>query len=537
MKKYRSTSIIALLLSGVLALSGCSNPAPSASNTEGSGTAAPSASTTPDTAAVGATELKYALGQAVSTLDPHLSVGGSNGAVILNIFEGLYAFNSKLEPVPMLAESTDVSEDGKTYTFHLRQGVKFHNGKEMKAEDAAASLNRWKTLAPRAKNSFGESLFKAEDDYTVSLTLASPQNDTLAQLSHVLNFAAIMPKEVVEGASPEGITEFIGTGPYKFVEWKKDQYIDVETFADYQSVEGEPDGFSGKKEPGIEKLRFALVTDTSTRFNSFLTGEYSFVDISLDQLPQVEGQKGIEIIKEISSDYNVVYNKKSPVFSNLTNRQAVNAVLNVEDILLGTVSTPELYELNSSYMFKANAVWHSDAGSDQYNLNNPELAKELLQKSGYKGEEVVLLTTKDLGGKFYNATLVVQSQLESIGIKTRVDTYDYATMLTKRADKNVWDIYVGGFSVPTTPSQLLYFNATYGFADDAKLAELLKASTSALTPEAIKAANDALQQYAWEYLAVSKIGDTLAYYAIRDELQGLILYAGYPNLGNVKVLK
>ncbi|WP_161601348.1 ABC transporter substrate-binding protein [Paenibacillus luteus] len=535
MNKLRQSTAIILLLSALIFVYGCSNNSGTNTPTQSPGNEAPAATDTTDKP--GATELKYALGQAVSTLDPHLSVGGSNGAVILNIFEGLYAFNSKLEPVPMLAESTDVSEDGKTYTFHLRQGIKFHNGKEMKGEDVAASLNRWKDKAPRAKNSFGDSSFEVVNDYTVALKLTAPQNDTLAQLSHVLNFAAIMPKEVVDSAAPEGITEYIGTGPYKFVEWKKDQYIDVEKFADYQSQGSEPDGFSGKKIPQIEKLRFSLVTDTSTRFNSFLTGEYNFVDIDLDNLPQVEGQPGIEIIKSISSDYNLVYNKKSPVFSILTNRQAVNTALKVDDILLGTVSTPELFELNSSYMFKNNTTWYSDAGSDQYNLNNPEKAKELLKQSGYDGREIVFLTTKDLGGKFYNATLVVQAQLENIGFKTRVDTYDYATMLTKRADAGVWDIYVGGFTVPTTPSQLLYFNPTYGFADDAKLAELLRASTSAITPEAVKAANDALQQYAWEYLAVSKIGDTFTYYAIRDELQGLILYAGYPNLGNVKVLK
>ncbi|OMF38319.1 hypothetical protein BK133_01980 [Paenibacillus sp. FSL H8-0548] len=531
MTKVRQSTFIILVLSAMIFVYGCSNN--SASNQPASSNT-PAASDAADKP--GATELNYALGQAVSTLDPHLSVGGSNANVILNVFEGLYAFNSKLEPVPMLAESTEVSEDGKTYTFHLRQGIKFHNDKEMKAEDVAASLNRWKEKAPRAKNSFGDSNFDVVDEYTVALKLTAPQNDTLAQLSHVLNFAAIMPKEAVDSAAPEGITEYIGTGPYKFVEWKKDQYIDVEKFADYQSVAGEPDGFSGKKEPQIEKLHFSLVTDTSTRFNSFLTGEYSLVDVSLDNLPQVENQPGIEIIKSTSSDYNLVYNKKSPVFSNLINRQAVNTALNVEDILLGTVSTPDLFELNPSYMSKANVNWYSEAGSDQYNLNDPEKAKELLKQSGYDGQEIVFLTTKDLGGTFYNATLVVQSQLEKIGFKTRVDTYDYATMLTKRADSGVWDIYVGGFTVPTTPSQLLYFNPTYGFADDAKLAELLKASTSALTPEAIKTANDALQQYAWEYLAVSKIGNTFTYYAIRDNLQGLILYAGYPNLGNVKVL-
>lgn len=251
MTKVRQSTFIILVLSAMIFVYGCSNN--SASNQPASSNT-PAASDAADKP--GATELNYALGQAVSTLDPHLSVGGSNANVILNVFEGLYAFNSKLEPVPMLAESTEVSEDGKTYTFHLRQGIKFHNDKEMKAEDVAASLNRWKEKAPRAKNSFGDSNFDVVDEYTVALKLTAPQNDTLAQLSHVLNFAAIMPKEAVDSAAPEGITEYIGTGPYKFVEWKKDQYIDVEKFADYQSVAGEPDGFSGKKNRKLKSFTF-----------------------------------------------------------------------------------------------------------------------------------------------------------------------------------------------------------------------------------------------------------------------------------------
>ncbi|MDF2662126.1 MAG: putative secreted protein, partial [Paenibacillus sp.] len=243
MRRYRHLLLVGLV-AALFAVWGCSDKS---STDPGSGNA--SSGTAGDTAGQAvATDLKYPLSQTIPTLDPHLSLGGSNATVVLNVFEGLFAFNSKYEPVPMLAESYELSADGKTYTFLLRKGVKFHNGKEMKAEDVAASLNRWKDKAARAKSSFGDSQFAVQDDYTVLLNLKNPQNDTLAQLSHVLNFAGIMPKEVIDSAAPEGVNAYIGTGPFKIVEWKKDQLVHVTLFEQYQSLKTAADGFSGKKE-------------------------------------------------------------------------------------------------------------------------------------------------------------------------------------------------------------------------------------------------------------------------------------------------
>ncbi|MCW3790433.1 ABC transporter substrate-binding protein [Paenibacillus sp. LS1] len=518
-----------MALVAVLLLAGCSSGGSSTETGSGSDSAS---GDTP--AAAAATELKFPLTQTIPTLDPHLSLGGSNATIGLNIYEGLFAFNSKYEPVPNLAESYEVSEDGKDYTFHLRQGVLFHNGKEMKAEDVTASLNRWKDLAPRAKSSFGESTFNVVDDYTVQLKLNEPKNDILAQLSHVLNFAAIMPKEIVDAAGPEGVKEYIGTGPFKFVEWKTDQYVHVSKFDDFKPVDTPADGFSGHKEALVNDVYFTLATDNATRFSSFLAGDFDYIDIGVDNLPQVENDPEISLVKDLSTDFNLVFNKKSPLFSNLKNREAVAAVINAEDILLGITSTPELYRLNPSYMYTENTKWYSEAGSEAYNQNNPDKAKQLLQDAGYNGEVVRLLTTKDTG-TFYSATLMLQSQLESIGVKTQIDIYDYATMLTKRADAGAWDIYLGPFIVPSTPSQLLYLNPTYGFADDAKLAELLSKATAAQSDEDIQAANDELQAYEWTYLAAIKIGDVYKYSAIRKNIEGLTTLYGIPNLANTRV--
>lgn len=538
MSKLYRILIAGLLAASLLAVYGCSSASNSSGGASGSASGNPSvpASASSDTAEELATELRFPLAQQVPTLDPHLALN-TNVYVTLNIFEGLFAFDSNFQPVPMLAESYDLSEDGKTYTFHLRQGIKFHNGKEMKAEDVAASLNRWKELAGRAQSSVGESEFAVKDDYTVELALDNPRNDILAQLSHVLNNAAVMPKEVVEAAGADGVKEYIGTGPFKFVEWRQDQYVHVAKFDEYKPVEAPASGLSGKKEAFLQNVYFDIVPDSATRFASFLAGTYDYVDVSLDNLPQVESLPDVRIDKNLGSDINLVFNKKSPLFSDIRYRQAVAAVTDADEILLGAVSSPDLYRLNPSYMYVENTTWHSEAGKENYNQKNPDKAKQRLQEAGYSGQEVVLLTTKELGGTFYNATIVVQKQLESIGVKTKLDINDFATLLKKRADPNAWDIYVGLFTMPSTPSQLLYLNPTYGFADDAKLAELNEKLTEAATPEEIKAANDSLQQYQWEYLAAVKIGDTYSQSATRDKLTGLVTLAGYPNLANTKLLK
>ena len=125
----------------------------------------------------------------------------------------------------MLAESYEVSDDGMVYTFKLRQGVKFHNGEEMKADDVVASMNRWLELSAKANTLIGGSVFEEVDDYTVKMTANQASSDIIMILASPIQFAAIYPKEVVESASEEGIKEYIGTGPYKLAEWKQDQYV------------------------------------------------------------------------------------------------------------------------------------------------------------------------------------------------------------------------------------------------------------------------------------------------------------------------
>lgn len=213
------------------------------------------------------------------TLDGHVTTAIVSMEISRNIFESLVALDENLEAKLLLAEKIDRSEDGTTYTFHLHQGVKFHNGKEMKAENVVASMNRWLDRSP-IKDILEENAFKKEDEYTVVIEMEEPMADLLDIIAGLGRgqYTPIMPKEIIEAAPAEGVEEYVGTGPFQFDEWKQDQYIKLTKFEEYVSPEGEPSGMVGKREVLVDDLYYYFVPDDSTRLAGIQTGEYEIAD-------------------------------------------------------------------------------------------------------------------------------------------------------------------------------------------------------------------------------------------------------------------
>jgi peptide/nickel transport system substrate-binding protein len=480
--------------------------------------------------------IRYPVTATIPTLDPHISPSGVVANIDANIYETLVALDESLTPQPALAESWTTSEDGRTWTFALREGVLFHNGDALTAADVAASLNRWKSVTARARTLLGDSEFTVVDDLTVSVELAAPRGDLLAQLANPLQFAAIMPAPIAETAPAEGVTEYIGTGPYEFSAWNVDQNVELTRFDDYTGVDAEPSGYAGRKEAPTENLVFEFVTDSSTRFSAFLSGEYDFVDVSTDNLPQVENDDEVTVNRELGTGYVVVFNMTSPFASILANREAVNSALNADDFMTAVVSDPDLYRLNPSYVYEENTAWWTDAGSEGvYNSADLDAAREKLVESGYDGSEVTILTSHDYGEVYYKSAVILQSQLQSIGVNAVLDIYDYATLIEKRNALDEWDIYAGAFLVPSTPSQLLYLTPNYGGNDDPEVARLLAASASAISEDDQKAASQALEEYLWEQLPTINVGDSYTYQAVRNTVEGYETLNGAPLLWNARV--
>jgi peptide/nickel transport system substrate-binding protein len=484
------------------------------------------------------TELHVALNGQPPTIDPAVTPGAPTKYLSRHIYESLLTLNSNYQPVPMLAESFEVSEDGKTYSFILRENVKFHNGKEMKSEDVVASMNRWKELSPVARSVFGEAVFEADGDYKVFIQLNQPSSEALDVLATPKQFAGIMPKEIVDVSGPEGAKEYIGTGPFKFDEWKQDQYIKFTKFDDYQALEGKADGMSGKKEALVTDLYFDIVLDASLQLAGLQTELY---DVSLsvpqDSYEQVKANADLQTYLSLYGNLTLTYNKDAGVFKDVNMRKAVNAAIDSEEVLLSSLAHEDLYELDAGYMNKFQKNWYSEAGKESYNLADADKAKEYLKEAGYKGEEVVLMTTKDYG-HIYNAAVVTKEQLEAVGIKVKLAVYDFATLLEKEKDSSTWDILTIGYSTVTTPSQVLYLtNNQHGFTNDEKIAGLLKDIADSTSVETSQKYFSEIQEYGWnEYVPVTNFGFYNDFFVSTKKVEGMTVFEG-PIFWNTKVKK
>src|SRR2546429_8318107 len=180
-------------------------------------------------------------------LDAHWTTASITETLTNHIYEGLYSLDGSNRPIPMLAESHTVSKDGLVYTFKLRQGIRFHNGKEMTSEDVVASLKRWGGDAVQAKAMWSSvDGVRAVDRSTVEIKLKEKSGIVLISLANANNFSAVYPKEIAEKyPTPAKVTEYIGTGPFKFVEWKPDVHIRMVRYDDYKPRAEAAKGYGG----------------------------------------------------------------------------------------------------------------------------------------------------------------------------------------------------------------------------------------------------------------------------------------------------
>ena len=281
------------------------------------------------------TRLKVALTAQPPTLDPPLTVSQAALDVAQNFFETLYTQDGNFNPTPMLAKSCEISDDRRTYTFRLREGVLFHNGKEMDADDVAASMNYWLEKSARARNLLSGSKFEAKDRYTVVLTLPNPTGDVLSLMSAQANFPAIRPRDVIERATEKGVAEYVGTGPFVFEEWKPDQYIRLTRNPNYRALDTEPSGFAGRREALVEEVRYHFVPDAATRLAGLLSGEYDVADdIPAESYKELKGARNVVVHTDLGGTLTLFFNVREGVLADPKMRKAVNAALNMDDIML-----------------------------------------------------------------------------------------------------------------------------------------------------------------------------------------------------------
>lgn len=392
--------------------------------------------------------LRVAVATNPPTLDPHATTHTAPREIGLHVFENLVTFNARYQVVPQLAAKWDISSDGKVYTFYLRKGVKFHNGKEMTAEDVKASVDRFKQYSPRRGELDDLTKVEVVNDYTVKMYLAKPSGPFLASLANPIGQLAILPKEAVEGR-PLGKVDLIGTGPFKFVEWIPDRWVKLARFKDYKPEQGPASGFGGSRVAYVDEIMFIPVPEASARVAGLQTGEYDFADmLPAESVSRLSKVKGLKIVQLGPYNYPVMYLNFAGKLKDLKLRQAIQAALNMEDIM--EVASSGAGRLDPGFYFREQA-FYSDAGKELYNQSNPQKAKELLKEAGYKGEPLVMVTNTDYD-YMYKAALVILQQLKKIGLNVKIEVYDWPGALAVRKDLSKWDLFFSGHSTRFDPS-------------------------------------------------------------------------------------
>jgi peptide/nickel transport system substrate-binding protein len=375
--------------------------------------------------------------------DPHMIAAQVDNNYSMHVFEGLLSLAEDYSPKPQLAESFDVSADGKTYTFKLRKGVKFHDGKEMTSADVLASFERYRRISPNRGVLARVAAMKAPDPLTFVLEISEPQPLLPELIISPRYQLAILP--AADKDTGPNANSGIGTGPYRFVERKPDSHVRLARFDGYvpnPAYDG-PSGYGGKRQPTFDTITFRVAPEGASRVAGVQTGEMQLVDnLPVQSANRLGANKQIRIIDVMPySKMVTIMHASQPPTDNPLVRRAIQAAIDNDDVM--EVALEGFYKPEHSFLFKSSPYYAGDLNRELYSQGNPKKARELLAKAGYKGEPVSIMTTSDYAF-MKNGMLVVAEQLKAAGINVKMEMVDWQTNVAHRSKGT------GGWNITTT---------------------------------------------------------------------------------------
>jgi peptide/nickel transport system substrate-binding protein len=470
-----------------------------------------------------------AVNQAPPSLDPHMTSAQVSRDVTLQMYETLYARDENAKAVPDLAEGVDISKDGLTYVFKLRSGVKFHNGKTMGGRDAAASVDRFRKIGVTANLLGAVDTIQATGRLEVTIKLKGVQSNFLDILSSPRSPIAIYPEE--EAVKPPKEFGFIGSGPFKFVEYMPDSHVTIERFADYVPNPNYKtrDGFAGRKQVYIDKAVFRFMPDQGSQLAALLAGEIDILEMvaSGPTAKQLGSNPQFKVFKVLPFALQFgLFNHAQPPCDDVNFRRAVSAALNMEETM--AIAYPDIYDMDGGWVFK-NSEYYTKAGLELYNINDQAKAKQWLQKSKYKGETLTFIT--DNARYDVDCATDMKEQLGQIGIKIDVKVSDWPTVSQVGFTPNGWHLWTHGqgiepFEGPAT--QMSCFAAPnpnlYQIKDDPVIDRLYSSFKAEMDLEKRKAIFAQFQTHMYEDAVCMVLGNYGIFQAVNTKLKNFVPY-------------
>jgi peptide/nickel transport system substrate-binding protein len=393
----------------------------------------------------------------------------------------------------------------------------------MTAADVHASIMRWSQISGLGKNLFEHVSELVEvDDLTVEFRLTDPFGPLLTALANNTQGCTIHPKAIMEtGTEPlASDDQFIGTGPYMLSERQADAYLRLARFEDYATHPDPTDGYAGARHAYADMIEFIPVPDEAARVAGLQAGDYEIaMEISNDQYEILSTTPGI--VAEINPPaYEDCFflNWRSPLMGNLALREAFRAALDHEAIMTAARGGGDFVRLDPGWMMQE-TPWHSTAGEELYNVNDPALAKQKLEEAGYDGTPIRFLSTQEYP-YFYSASVIAQQQLEAVGFVIDLQVIDWATVIERRGKDDEWDVFVTFHGQVTDPSQLTLVGqmATYpGWWDSEESLALADQLLGETDFDARYAVWEQIQEKIYTEIPAVKLGDAAlaSYYSER----------------------
>lgn len=468
------------------------------------------------------------------------------------VYDTLFGMDDQYRPQPQMLEGYNVSSDGLTWTLTLREGLRFHDGEPVRAQDAAPSIRRW-----AARDAFGQALMaaahevSATNDRTVTIRLKKPFPLLPNALGKAMAYPCIvMPERLAKSDAFKAITETVGSGPYRFVanERVAGARLVFERFQGYVPRKGgAPQLTSGPKVANFDRIEWTIMQDTATAAAALQRGEIDWLQTPhTDLVPTLRANKNI-VVRTILPTGLVAYmrfNHLTPPFNNPAIRRALLGAVNQSDYMIA-INGPDknLWRDGIGY-FAPTSPFASRAGMDKL-TGRRDLAKvrQDLQAAGYKGEKVVMLVAVDI--PYLKIMGEVTADLfKRVGLNLDYQAIDWTTVVQRRtkmdpAEQGGWNlfcIYDNGANQLDPASHLLLRGngkaAQFGWPTSEKIESLRNAWFDARTLEEQKKLAEQLQLQAFEDVPYIPLGQSIPPTAYRRDITGVL--DGHPFFWNVR---
>ena len=474
----------------------------------------------------------------LTALDPVWTTATVTGNHGFYVFDTLYGMDAQFRPQPQMAEGHEISDDRKTWTIRLRPGLKFHDGEPVRAADCVASVQRW-----AVRDSFGQLLaavveeWRVVDDRSFQIRLKRPFPLLLQALAKPdASCAFIMPERLGKTDPNKGITEMVGSGPYRFIaaEYNSGSRAVYEKFADYQSRPEAPSNTAGGKPAHFQRIEWHIIPDPATAAAALANGEVDWWERPLADLqPMLARNRNIrrEIIDPVGRSALMRLNNLQPPFNDVRLRRVVLRSVIQENYMRAAQGD------DSSTWNVSRSIWPKGT---PYYADNADLmpgdldaARALLKEAGYTDQKVVIINPTDFPD-IGPLGQVTADALKRIGMNVELAESDWGTVIQRRnsrepVEKGGWSIFhtTGGSGAYGSPAMSPLIR---GQGDKGWFGWWKNERAEALTEEWLYAPDEASQKkiagelgrLGLEDVATIPLGTFTIRTAFRKELTGML---------------